>query len=34
VFAFLIGLIISSGYFLARYVTLQPEARQPTASGA
>jgi uncharacterized protein involved in exopolysaccharide biosynthesis len=33
VFAFLIGLIISSGYFLARYVTLQPEARQPATSG-
>jgi len=34
VFAFLLGLIISSGYFLARYVTLQPEMRQPAASGA
>jgi len=34
VFAFLLGLIISSGYFLARYVALEPQKRQPATSGA
>ncbi len=31
-FAFLIGLAVSSAYFLARYVALEPQARQPATS--